>query len=150
MIQQSLDGAVGSWTTHMMLHYQVTWLNICPVNWVIKNSKQKPFYDQLRPHGVNRNADGYFSAIPLKVKVKLTLEQATKAQKGSRGIYSFFNLGARWGWVVNETPRPLYPRKRPGTHCIGSWAPGHVWTGAENLVPIGIRSQDRQVRSESL
>ena len=25
------------------------------------------------------------------------------------------------GWVVNATPRPLYPRERPGTHCIGSW-----------------------------
>jgi hypothetical protein len=22
------------------------------------------------------------------------------------------NLGARWGWVVNATPRPLYPRRR--------------------------------------
>jgi len=25
------------------------------------------------------------------------------------------------GWVVNATPRPLYPRERPGTHCIRSW-----------------------------
>ena len=25
------------------------------------------------------------------------------------------------GWVVNATPRPLYPREWPGTHCIGSW-----------------------------
>jgi len=25
------------------------------------------------------------------------------------------------GWVVNATPRPLYPREGPGTHCIGSW-----------------------------
>jgi len=25
------------------------------------------------------------------------------------------------GWVVNATPRPLYPRKRPGTHCRGDW-----------------------------
>ena len=25
------------------------------------------------------------------------------------------------GWVVNATPRPLYPRGRPGTHCIGGW-----------------------------
>ena len=25
------------------------------------------------------------------------------------------------GWVVNATPRPLYPLKRPGTHCIGGW-----------------------------
>jgi len=23
------------------------------------------------------------------------------------------------GWVVNATPRPLYPLERPGTHCIG-------------------------------
>jgi len=36
-------------------------------------------------------------------------------------LYSFPNLSARWGWVVNATPRPLYPRKRPGTHCIGGW-----------------------------
>jgi hypothetical protein len=32
-------------------------------------------------------------------------------------LYSFFNLGARWGWVVNATPWPLYPRERPSTHC---------------------------------
>ena len=25
------------------------------------------------------------------------------------------------GWVVNATLRPLYPRERPDTHCIGSW-----------------------------
>ena len=23
------------------------------------------------------------------------------------------------GWSVNTTPRPLYPRARSGTHCIG-------------------------------
>jgi len=34
-------------------------------------------------------------------------------------LYCFFNLGARWGWVVNA--RPLYPRERPGTHCTGGW-----------------------------
>jgi hypothetical protein len=25
------------------------------------------------------------------------------------------------GWVVRVTPRPLYPRERPGTHCTGGW-----------------------------
>jgi hypothetical protein len=25
------------------------------------------------------------------------------------------------GWVVNATPRPLYPRERPDTRCIGGW-----------------------------
>jgi len=24
-------------------------------------------------------------------------------------------------WVVNATPRQIYPEERPGTHCIGSW-----------------------------
>jgi hypothetical protein len=23
--------------------------------------------------------------------------------------------------VVNSTPRPLYPREWPGTHCTGGW-----------------------------
>ena len=30
------------------------------------------------------------------------------------------------------------------------WAPGPVWTDAENFVPTGIRSPDRSARSESL
>ena len=30
------------------------------------------------------------------------------------------------------------------------WAPGPVWTSAENLAPTGIRSPDRPARSESL
>jgi hypothetical protein len=25
------------------------------------------------------------------------------------------------GWVVNATPRPLYHREKPGTHCLGGW-----------------------------
>ena len=57
-----------------------------------------------------------------KVKVKFTLEQAMKAQRGSRGIAPLIpNLGTRWGWVVNATPRPIYPQERPGTHCIRGW-----------------------------
>ena len=30
------------------------------------------------------------------------------------------------------------------------WAPGPVWTSAENLAPTGIRSPDRPARSQSL
>jgi hypothetical protein len=36
-------------------------------------------------------------------------------------LYTFFNFDARCGWVVNATPRPLYPRERPSTHSIGGW-----------------------------
>ena len=33
----------------------------------------------------------------------------------------FFNLGARWGWMVNATPWLLYSQERHGTHCIQVW-----------------------------
>ena len=41
------------------------------------------------------------------------------------------------GWVVNATPRPLYPRKREPVPIVleAVCAPGPVWTGAENLAP---------------
>jgi hypothetical protein len=48
----------------------------------------------------------------ITVYVKFTLQQAAKAQRGGElKLYSFFNLGARCGLVVNATPRPLYPGK---------------------------------------
>jgi hypothetical protein len=48
----------------------------------------------------------------MTVKVKISLEQAMKAQTGVEVyIYSFFDPVTRWGWVVNSTPRPLYPRE---------------------------------------
>ena len=57
------------------------------------------------------------------------------------------------GGVINATLRPHYPGKDP-VPIIHSqeagWAPGTVWTGAENLAPTGVRSPDRPARSESL
>jgi hypothetical protein len=32
-----------------------------------------------------------------------------------------FTLAVVGVWVVNATPRPLYPRERPGTHFIVGW-----------------------------
>ena len=46
-------------------------------------------------------------------------------------------------------PDRSLPPGRPGTQEIG-WAPGPVWTCAENLAHAGIRSLDRQARSQSL
>jgi len=52
------------------------------------------------------------------------------------------------GWVVSATPRPLYPREYPRTHCIGGCVgPGPVWTGVVNFALTGIRYQDRPARS---
>jgi len=43
----------------------------------------------------------------VKVKLRLTIEQATKAQR--RRIIALLFLQPRYmmGWVVNATPRPL-------------------------------------------
>jgi hypothetical protein len=50
------------------------------------------------------------------------------------------------------TLRPLFtPRKDPVPIVQEArWAPGPVWTDAENLAPTGIRSPDRPDRSQSL
>jgi hypothetical protein len=88
-----------------------------------------------------------------KVKVKCTLVQALslctgrKAHWGSRGIaLTFFDQGTRRGWGVSVTPRPLFtPGKDPVPILQeAGWAPGLIWTGAENLAPTGIRSQTVQ------
>jgi hypothetical protein len=48
-----------------------------------------------------------------KPKVKFNLDQAMKVQRGIQAcLHSFFNLGARLGWVVRVTPRTLYLRER--------------------------------------
>jgi hypothetical protein len=87
------------------------------------------------------------------VKVKVTLEQATKAQRGSRDIALLFSLTSALdggGW---STPRPgrFTPGKDPVTTVQeAGWAPGPVWTGTKNHVPTGIRSPDGPARSETL
>jgi hypothetical protein len=48
----------------------------------------------------------------VKVMVTVTLYQATTGLEGSTGIaLLILDLGARRGWVVSTTPRPLYPLK---------------------------------------
>jgi len=53
-----------------------------------------------------------------------------------------------------SVPRPghsLPPGKDPVPIVqVAGWAPGPVWTGAENLTPTGIQSLDRPARSQSL
>ena len=58
-------------------------------------------------HMSNLRVNRVLERIKLE-KVKFTQEQATKTQMGRDvQLYFTFNLGARWGWVVNATPRPL-------------------------------------------
>ena len=93
-----------------------------------------------------------------KKKVKVTLVQALRlctgrtAHRGRRGIALLFHDFTKRGWGVTVTPRPLFtPRKDPVPIVQeAGWAPGLVWTGAENITPTGIRSPNRPARSQSL
>ena len=52
---------------------------------------------------------------------------------------------------LHHAPAALYLRKTPVSIVQeAGWAPGPVWTGAENLAATGIRSPDRSARSQSL
>ena len=71
------------------------------------------------------------------INLKFTPEQTTKAREGVEiYLYSFFNLGARWGgW---STPR--HGRFTPGKDPVpivqeAGWSPGPVWTDTENRAP---------------
>ena len=92
-------------------------------------------------------------------KVKCPLVQALrlctgrKAHSGSRGIaLPFHDHGIRREWGVRVTPGRSLPTGK--TRCPllqeAVWAPGPVWTGAENLVHSGIRSPDPPALSQSL
>jgi hypothetical protein len=53
-------------------------------------------------------------------KEKQSHYKPEQAQRVGRGIaLLFLDLGDRMEWVVSLTPRPLYPRERPGNHCAG-------------------------------
>jgi hypothetical protein len=63
-------------------------------------------YDQQHPYEPNGQV--------VKYKVKCTLEEATKAQRGSRGIaLLLFNLGARWGGSSTSRRGRFTPGKDP-------------------------------------
>jgi hypothetical protein len=68
---------------------------------------------------------------------------------------NFLDLGTGWRWVVNFTPRPLYPRgNSPGAHWIGGWV--DLKAGLDDLekrkfltLPgLELRPLDRPARSD--
>ena len=54
----------------------------------------------------------------LKVKIKVTLELATKAKRGNRSIALLFNVDEGGGHC--HTPAALPPVKRLSTQCAGA------------------------------
>ena len=78
--------------------------------------------------------------------VKCTLVEALRlctsrtSHRGTRGIALLFHdHGIRKGWGVSVMPRPLFTPGKDPVPVVqeAGWAPGPVWTGAENLAPPG-------------
>ena len=88
--------------------------------------------------------------------VKCTLVKAPRLCTGRtahRGVdvylYSFLTTALEGGEGSASRPcRSVTPGNDPVPIVQESgWAPGTVWTGAENLAPTGNRSPDRPARS---
>jgi hypothetical protein len=76
------------------------------INWIITQQRKQGLYLGQQRNNCERDSrlnlwqiSSYIRARELRTGVELHL-------------YSFCNLGARWGWVVNATLRPPYPRER--------------------------------------
>ena len=72
------------------------------------------------------------------VKVKVTLEQAMKAQRWSMRYSSTLSLTSALDGVGSQRHAPArFARRKDPVPIVqeAGWAPGPVWTGAENLAP---------------
>jgi len=85
----------------------------------------------------------------VKVKVKVTLEQATKAQRGNRGMTTLSLTSALGGHSHSPAALRLEKTRHPFYRRLGGpqGRSGRVWKMSP---PTGIRSLDRPARSESL
>ena len=73
-----------------------------------------PDYTPPQPYLINVKPRAPAAPITSKLKMNVTLEQTTKAQKGIEvQLYSFFNLVARWGRWSMERPDRFTPGRNP-------------------------------------
>jgi hypothetical protein len=85
---------------------------------------KKPWRKHTSDHGNIHYTIAFLTVIPADCNIEKGKGAPNRLQCPDEGrsiaLHSR-NLGAKRGWVVSTTPRPLYPRERPGTHCTGGW-----------------------------
>jgi len=107
------------------------------------SSNNSPFYSNIKTGKVSIvTFIDLYRRWPWYTKVKCTLVQALRlctgrtAHRGSGGVALLFHdHGTRRWWGVSVTPRPLFTHGKDTVPIVqeAGWAPGPVWTGAENL-----------------
>ena len=85
------------------------------------------------------------------VKCKVRPRTGHEGPEGEWRYSSSLSLTSALGGSDWSMPRPgRFTLGRDSVPILqGGWAPGPVWTGAENLIHTRIRSPDRPARSES-
>ena len=85
------------------------------------------------------------------VKSKTVLVKGLKTHRNSGGTAPLIrNLGTRWGWVVDFTPRPFYAPGKESRYQLsrGLGRPqsqaGRFWKREKSPVPTGIRTPNRR------
>ena len=83
----------------------------------------------------NRNAG--MNNLPFMVLMHSVFRHAMKAYRGSRGIFPLnLSLGTTRRWVVNFTPRPLYPREPLNMGLSGSQRRSRHFGEEKNPFPL--------------
>ena len=79
------------------------------------NKSHRPYcFNQIAHFNVTATKFTFFKnlRLPGTGEYKFTVEEAMKAHRGVEvQLYSFFNLGARYGWVVKPRPGSFTPGK---------------------------------------
>jgi hypothetical protein len=74
-------------------------------------------------------------------KGEVTLQHTVKAQKKIEvQLYPFFNFDTSWGLVVKAAALQPYSNETDSLPILqeDGWEFGPVWTGTENVAPIGV------------
>jgi hypothetical protein len=86
-------------------------------------------------------------------KIRCSLYNRSQRSRGGVDVpvYFFFNLCSGRGELSTSRPGRFKTGKRKHVHIEEEavWAPGPVWTGAENIAHTGILSPDSPACSES-
>jgi hypothetical protein len=89
---------------------------------------------------------------PLRNRLISLQNRTWRPNGGSRDIaVLFLSLGVRMGWMVNATPRRIYPRQRDPVPIVEEtgWAPEPFCRSLENFAATGIRYPGRPAHSDS-
>ena len=98
----------------------------------------------------------YFEYLNTAGKVKFSVQQTITPWMRSRGTALFFrSLGARYGWVVKATLRPLYLREDLWFLLVKArWAPRPICAGLVNIKSLSStryqnpKKQSKEILSE--